>query len=248
MSLIRSKYIVGADGARSPVRRIAEIPFIGERTGNKWIRLDATVRTNMPSPRSLNSVQSETHGLVLWCPIDEGKTRIGFVWNASLQEKYGEDGATAENVMAEAKKAVAPFTLEFKILDWHTLYGIGQCIGATFVKGRVLLAGDAVHTHSSGSAQGLNTGTFDATNMAWKLALVLKGAAGPELLESYNEERRNSVQQMIDNDKIISSLISGVLPTKFEGRKDHPRDILDEFFENAKTIAFTLGLGVSYGE
>ena len=76
----------------------------------------------MPSPRTLNSVQSETHGLVLWCPIDGGRIRMGYVFSAELMEKYGEDGVTAEVAMAEAKKAVAPFKLEFKHCDWFTLY------------------------------------------------------------------------------------------------------------------------------
>lgn len=76
----------------------------------------------MPSPRTLNSVQSSTHGLVLWCPIDQGKIRIGYVFSMDLVEKYGEDGVTGEVAMAEAKKAVAPFSLEFEKLDWFTLY------------------------------------------------------------------------------------------------------------------------------
>ena len=50
----------------------------------------------MPSPRALNSIQSENHGLILFCPIDEGKTRIGYVFSKELQEKYGEDGVTLE--------------------------------------------------------------------------------------------------------------------------------------------------------
>ena len=84
--------------------------------------LQAIIETDMPSPRTLNSVQSDTHGLVLWCPIDSGRVRMGYVFNKSLQEKYGENGVTGEVAMEEAKKAVAPFKLEFKKLDWFTLY------------------------------------------------------------------------------------------------------------------------------
>ena len=115
--------------------------------------------------------------------------------------------------------------------------GIGQCIASRFVSGRVLLAGDACHTHSSGSAQGLNTGTFDATNLAWKLALVIKGQAKLELLDSYDSERRALVQQVIDNDRIIATLISGKLPPKFAGRTESPRDLLTEWFNNADNVA-----------
>lgn len=85
--------------------------------------LQALVKTNMPLCRQLNSVQSENHGLVLFAPIDSGRTRIGYVFSKELQEKYGEDGVVSEEVaMAEAKKAVAPFELEFIKVDWVTLY------------------------------------------------------------------------------------------------------------------------------
>lgn len=116
----------------------------------------------------------------------------------------------------------------------------------SFVKGRVMLAGDSCHTHSSGSAQGLNTGVLDATNLAWKLALFLRGIGTRDLLQSYNDERYLGVNQVIENDKVISTLISGHLPPKFKDRKEHPRDILDEWFNNAETISFTIGLGVKY--
>jgi phenol 2-monooxygenase len=67
------------------------------------------------------------------------------------------------------------------------------------------------------------------------------------LLDSYDEERRSSVQQVIDNDAIISTLISGNLPPRFQGRIESPRDLLTEWFDNAKVQSFTLGLGISYG-
>lgn len=115
--------------------------------------------------------------------------------------------------------------------------GIGQCIASKFVSNRVLLAGDACHTHSSGSAQGLNTGALDATNLAWKLALVLKGHATPALLDSYDAERRALVQQVIDNDKTIATLISGKRPPRFANRTESPRDLLTEWFNNADNVA-----------
>nr|XP_031863777.1 uncharacterized protein CI109_001029 [Kwoniella shandongensis]KAA5530849.1 hypothetical protein CI109_001029 [Kwoniella shandongensis] len=244
---VKCKYVVGADGGKSFVRKTAGIAFVGERTTSKWIRMDALIKTDMPSPRTLNSVQSDSHGLVLFCPIDEGKTRIGYVFSEALREKYGEENITVEVAKDEAKKALHPFSLEFESVDWFTLYGIGQCMAETFVKDRVILVGDACHTHSSGSAQGLNTGTLDSVNLAWKLALVCKGLGSPEvLIQSYNEERKAGVQQVIDNDAIISTLISGKLPPRFQGRTESPRDLLTEWFDNAKVQAFTLGLGVSY--
>jgi phenol 2-monooxygenase len=109
---------------------------------------------------------------------------------------------------------------------------------------------DACHTHSSGSAQGLNTGSHDAINLAWKLSLALKGLSSPKLmLGSYAEERKQLVQKVIDNDSIIATLISGNYPEKYKNRTgENTRDLLTEWCENAENKNFTLGLSVAYGE
>lgn len=85
--------------------------------------MDALVTTNMPNPRCLNSIDSASHGQILWCPIDNGLTRIGYVFSAALIEKYGGvEGVTEEVAMAEAKQALHPFELEFLRVDWFTIY------------------------------------------------------------------------------------------------------------------------------
>ncbi|KAF7317091.1 Pentachlorophenol 4-monooxygenase [Mycena chlorophos] len=223
-SSILRKYLVGADGGKSTVRSLAKIPFMGERTTHRWVRMDARVQTNMPNPRCLNSIDSASHGQILWCPIDNGLTRIGYVFSQALLEKYGGvEGVTQDVAVEEAKAALAPFEVEFQHVEWFTIYGIGQAIAGSFwTNERIFLAGDACHTHSSGSAQGLNTGIHDAVNLAWKLALVIRGFTNKSLLDTYDLERRPSVQQVIDNDKVISLLISGHYPPQFEGRKEHP--------------------------
>nr|GAT50221.1 pentachlorophenol 4-monooxygenase [Mycena chlorophos] len=245
---VKTKYLVGADGGKSTVRSLTNISFMGERTTHRWVRMDARVHTNMPNPRCLNSIDSASHGQILWCPIDNGLTRIGYVFSEALLEKYGGvEGVTQDVAVEEAKAALAPFEVEFQQVEWFTIYGIGQAIAASFwMNERIFLAGDACHTHSSGSAQGLNTGIHDAVNLAWKLALVIRGFANKSLLETYDLERRPSVQQVIDNDKVISILISGHYPPRFEGRKEHPHDLLIEWYTDAAVQLFTLGLGISY--
>ncbi|KAF9049222.1 hypothetical protein BDZ89DRAFT_941156 [Hymenopellis radicata] len=221
---VQTKYLIGADGGHSQVRKLSSIPFEGASTAHRWIRMDAHVKTNMPNPRCLNSIDSPTHGQILWCPNDNGLTRIGYVFSKDLLDRYGgEDKITTDDVIREAKEAVRPFTLDVIDVDWWTIYGIGQRIADTFAThgNRVFLAGDACHTHSSGSAQGLNTGIHDAINISWKLALTLRGLAKEVLIDSYDKERRPVVQQVIDNDKTISMLISGQYPPRFAGRKEN---------------------------
>lgn len=152
----KSKYIIGADGGRSSVRQIAGIPFVGEKSAFNWIRIDAVIKTDMPESRiGFGAIESATHGNVLWVALDHGRSRIGFALSKALYEKYGDD-ITEEIVREEAMKAMAPFKIEFVSVDWWTLYSIGQRVAETFqYKDRVLLAGDAAHTHSSGAAQGM---------------------------------------------------------------------------------------------
>ncbi|KAJ7352385.1 FAD-binding monooxygenase, partial [Mycena albidolilacea] len=224
---VKTRYLIGADGGKSAVRSSAGIPFNGERTTHRWIRMDARAKTNMPNSRCLNSIDSKFHGQILWCPIDDGLTCIGYVFLQALLEKYGGiEGVTQEVAMKEAIQALEPFELEFVEVHWFTIYGIGQAIAETFTAhDRIFLAGDACHTHSSGSAQGLNTGVHDAVNLAWKLALNILNLGKKSLIDSYNQERKPCVQQVIDNDKVISTLISGQYPPRFQGRKEHPRSV-----------------------
>lgn len=113
-------------------------------------------------------------------------------------------------------------------------------------KGRIFLCGDAAHTHSSGAAQGLNTGIHDAVNLGWKLALHIRGLARPNVLDTYSTERTSAVQRLINYDKDISTLMSRQWPSWYKGDPNaDPNVILGEIFEEA--APFNTGLGISYG-
>lgn len=243
----KSKYIIGADGGRSSVRQIAGIPFVGEKSAFHWIRIDAVINTDMPESRiGFGAIESATHGNVLWVALDHGRSRIGFALPKALYEKYG-DSVTEEVVKQEAIKAMAPFKIDFVSVDWWTLYSIGQRVAEIFQhKDRVLLAGDAAHTHSSGAAQGMNTGVHDAVNLAWKLGGVLKGWYKPQVLETYSPERRAIAQHLIKLDKSISTLISGQIPESYNGnaRNGDANLVLLDVIESS--TQFTIGLGVAY--
>ncbi|EEB95644.1 hypothetical protein MPER_05349, partial [Moniliophthora perniciosa FA553] len=157
---VKTRYLIGADGGKSTVRKLVKIPFDGEHTKNRWIRMDAKVKTNMPNPRCLNSIDSRSHGQILWCPTDNGLTRIGYVFSQTLLKKYGGvEGVTREVAMEEAKKALEPFELEFEDMQWFTIY--------------LWICSRAEHL-----------------NLAWKLALRIHGIAKESLVASYDEERR----------------------------------------------------------
>ncbi|KIX94360.1 uncharacterized protein Z520_10070 [Fonsecaea multimorphosa CBS 102226] len=245
-STIACKYLVGADGGRSFVRSACDIPFDGSTSEDKWVRIDGIIESDMPKQRVYGAIESPTHGNVLWAALDHGATRIGFAFTADRQNAYAEFDEKA--AVAEAIASVKPFSLTFKKVDWYTVYAVGQRIARNFfVRGSVFLAGDACHTHSSGAAQGMNTGMHDSVNLGWKLAMVLKGLAYPSLLETYESERRPNVQKLIDYDKDISRLMTMQLPSEWKGDPNaDPNEILGYVMQEASS--FTTGLSIAYSE
>jgi phenol 2-monooxygenase len=241
---VKCRCLVGADGGRSSVRRILAIPFEGSTSEDKWVRIDGHVKTNLPKPRTYCSIESPTHGNVLWVALDRGATRIGYAFTDDRANAYTEFDEQA--AIKEAVAAVKPFTLEFERVDWWTIYTVGQRIAKHFsVDDRVFLAGDACHTHSSGAAQGMNTGIHDAVNLAWKLSLVLRGLATPELLKTYEMERRPNVQKLIQYDADISRLMTNRLPVNWQGDPmADVNEVLGKIMEEAGT--FSSGLGIFY--
>jgi phenol 2-monooxygenase len=241
---IMCKYLVGVDGGRSFVRRALDIPFDGSTTEDKWVRIDGMIETNMPKSRVYGAIESPTHGNVLWAALDHGATRIGFAFTAERQKKYPEFNEAA--AVAEAIASVKPFTLKFKQVDWFTVYSVGQRVARNFfAKDCVFLAGDACHTHSSGAAQGMNTGIHDACNLGWKLSMVLDGLTHPSLLDTYESERLPNVQKLINYDKDISRLMTMQLPLGWKGDPNaDPNEILGTIMEEAST--FTSGLSIAF--
>lgn len=243
-SIVKCRYLVGADGGRSFVRRAMKIPFDGSSSEDKWVRVDGVIETDLPKPRTYCAIESPTHGNVLWAALDRGATRIGFAFTAERQKAYKV--FDEEAAVKEAIASVKPFNLKFKQVDWWTIYVVGQRIARSFfVKDCIFLAGDACHTHSSGAAQGMNTGTHDAVNLGWKLSLVLQGLAKTDLLSSYEAERLPNVQRLINYDKDISRLMTMQLPKGWTGDPNaDPNEILGVVMAEAAT--FSSGLGIYY--
>lgn len=104
------------------MRRIAEIPTQGDHTHYKWVRIDGVFKTNMPDADvGFASIESKSHGNVLWVQLDHGVKRIGFAMTEEMLAKYG-DKLTEEQAVAEAVKSMEPFTLEVERVEWWTLY------------------------------------------------------------------------------------------------------------------------------
>lgn len=263
-TLVNARYIIGADGASSTVRKLAGIKFLGDSTPLDWVRMDAVVETTMPDSRvGPVSIISSSHGNVLWAPLDHGRTRIGFQCTPRMRQRHDSNIGLAE-IKFEAIQALKPFHLRIKSVDWWTIYKVGHCLAehyfvspatnprsgashdalaSTSKMSGIFIAGDAAHTHSSGTAQGMNVGIQDAANMAWKLAGVIKGWFDPKILVTYESERRPVAAKVIELDKSIASVMSNEVPKGYAGDQRDPSKIFHELLnENAQ---LTVGLDVS---
>lgn len=108
----------------------------------------------------------------------------------------------------------------------------------------VLLGGDAAHTHSSGFAQGLNTGIHDASNLVWKLAGTLKGWYKDDVLSTYASERREVAKKLIALDKLVAATISGDIPAAYTQTETNPDEVLKKLI--LQNSGFSTGLGIEY--
>lgn len=117
-----SKYLVGADGGQSTVRRNANIEMGGDDTTYRWIRIDGRMKTTMPeTDLAFGVLETPEHGSVLWVKLDKDAYRIGFALSPRLQAKY-PDGPTQQDAIHEAIECFRPFDLEIERLDWWTHY------------------------------------------------------------------------------------------------------------------------------
>ena len=117
---------------------------------------------------------------------------------------------TPELIIDTARRIFAPYTLSYKHCEWYTAYQIGRRVGTAYHKfNRVFLAGDAVHTHSPRGGQGKNLSMHDTYNLGWKIGLVLKNMSPRTILTTYESERRQVAQDLIDFDRLVGDPVSG---------------------------------------
>src|SRR3954454_1329655 len=184
-------YLVAADGPRSPVREQLGIGQSGP--GDLFSNVSITFRS-----RGLAEVVGERRFIVCYLtdPAADGAllpvdNRENWVFHAPWHPEHGEtlEEFTDERCIDHIRRAVGDMDLDVEITGrapWHA----AQRVARSYQSGRVFLAGDSAHEMSPTGAFGSNTGIQDAHNLAWKLAAVLGGWAGPGLLASYDLERR----------------------------------------------------------
>ncbi|MEY9878257.1 2,4-dichlorophenol 6-monooxygenase [Streptacidiphilus sp. MAP12-33] len=198
---VRSRYLVGADGGRSRVAEQVGLPFRGEegRGGSMNIVFRA----------DLGPLVEHRPGVLYWVVrpgegiggIGMGALRMVRPWHTWMAVwGYDIDGPEPVLDEGEARRIVHRMLGDDRIeveIESTSLWTVNQRHATRYCAGRVFCAGDAVHRHPPSNGLGSNTSIQDAHNLAWKLAAVLHGQAGPGLLDTYSAERAPVGEQVV---------------------------------------------------
>jgi 2-polyprenyl-6-methoxyphenol hydroxylase-like FAD-dependent oxidoreductase len=242
---LRADYLVGCDGGRSAVRKLAGIDFPGcDPTMSALIAEvemsespELGVRHDARGMHGLGRVEYEIRdGEVVF--KDSGTVRVMIT-----EGNVRTDEPTLRDV---SEGLVSIYGTDFGVHSptWISRFTDTTRQAATYRKGRLLLAGDAAHVHSPVGGQGLNTGVQDAVNLGWKLAQVVRRVSPDSLLDSYHAERHPVGARVLRNTMAQVALL------RADDRNKAARDVvagLLDFDQPRRALAAEMsGLGIRY--
>ena len=192
---VECDWLIAADGSRSTVRELMGLAFEGRTFEDNFLIADVRVDVPFPAERRF----------YFEAPFNDGRTALMHrqpddVWRLDFQLGWDIDREAAvreDNVTRRVRAMLGP-GVAFDY-EWVSLYTFQCRRMQRFVHDRVAFAGDAAHLVSPFGARGANGGLQDVDNLVWKLAAVIKGTAGPELLASYDGERIHAADENIRN-------------------------------------------------
>ena len=198
---IRARYVIGADGGNSLVGAQCGFEYDGQMglaaAVNCWLEVDLTKHT------------AHRPGVLYWMTQPGNNYWVGsgtwicvrpwteWVLLFMYDPAQGEPDLSDEAVIARARATIGDDTLPIRVKSANH-WKINHMAARQMGRGRVFIAGDAAHRHPPANGLGTNTSIQDSFNLAWKLAMVLKGQAGPGLLDTYSAERQPIARRVVD--------------------------------------------------
>ena len=186
--VVQADWLVAADGAHSFVRRSLELDFEGSTYAETLFLADVDLEWSLP--RDVFYAELLRHGVLAFFPMR------GDSYNANQYRIIGSVPPEIPDAQQISREDVQQLLNRHSAarghisnMRWSSIYRIHRRMTEKFRVGRIFLAGDAAHIHSPAGGQGMNTGIQDSWNLIWKLALVARGAAKADLLDSYEPER-----------------------------------------------------------
>lgn len=205
---IEAKFLVGCDGAKSPVRHSLGLTFEGSTFERMFYVADVEIDWNFAHD-ALTVFLMKNNLLAFFPMVGARQWRIVGTFP---DEFAGDEGEVLyEEIEAQIKKD-SEVTLDITKVNWFSTYKVHTRHVSKFSSGRCFLAGDAAHIHTPAGAQGMNTGIQDAYNLAWKLAFVVQGKSSTDILESYNLERLENAKNLLRTTDRFFNLVASPEP------------------------------------
>ena len=224
---MQAKYVVGADGGRSVVRKAAGIDFPGWEATTSALIAEVEVTEDLRTGVQYDA--SGIHGLSF---MEDGRT-VRVVSSEPVL------GITTEPTLSDlSENLTAAYGTDFGVHDptWISRFTDATRQAAAYRSGRVLLAGDAAHIHSPAGGQGIGLGIQDAVNLGWKLAQVVTGVSPESLLDTYHAERHPAGARALEYSKAVSAL------QRHDARIVAVRDLLDDLVAMDEPRRHVVGL------
>jgi len=204
---VTANYLISAEGAHSMIREGLHLDFKGETLDEHFVLGDLHVDGDLPI--SDVHIFSSEHGFMGLFPL--GGSHFRLIASDPSGNASKETGQTLAGPSLEQLQAIydqrSHIPARLRQLGWSSWFHINSRMVENLKAGRIFLGGDAAHIHSPAGAQGMNTGIQDMMNLGWKLALVLKGHASEELLDSYQEDRLPVMRSILKRTEGVTELM-----------------------------------------
>ena len=202
---IGASWLIGCDGAASTTRRLTHIGFPGVKLSERFLLAD--VHLDWDLDRSGTTGWIHQDGMIGVMPMPDDTDTL---WRViAYDPQQPSDDSTEPDILARLHRILPERTgREVRITDaeWLSMFSVHRRLADSYRHGRVLLAGDAAHTHAPFGGQGMLTGLGDAENVAWKLALVVNQRADAALLDSYERERRPLATEVLRSTSAVTKV------------------------------------------
>jgi 4,5-epoxidase len=200
-----ARWLAGCDGASSATRRLVDIAFPGAKLTERFLLAD--VRLDWDLDRAGTSGWIHPDGMIGAMPMPDDSDRL---WRIIAYDPGQPSDKPSPDAIAARIAEILPARtgLEVAVTDheWLSEFHVHRRLADDYRRGRVIIVGDAAHTHAPFGGQGMLTGLGDAENLAWKLALIVNGGATPALLDTYQAERRPLATEVLRSTSAVTKL------------------------------------------
>jgi 3-(3-hydroxy-phenyl)propionate hydroxylase len=238
-TMLRTQYLVGCDGGRSVVRKLAGIDFPGLPASTSW--LIAEVEMDGDPVMGFTHTSEGSHAIGRRGP-DEPIRLV-------IQQPYVADAPEpGMDELRAALRHVYGTDFGLRSASWISRFTDATRQAATYREGRVLVAGDAAHIHPPQGGQGMGTGIQDAVNLGWKLAQVVTGISPESLLDTYHDERHPVAARVLRNTR--AQVAIGIQDEQHQALREIVGDLLklDGARHQIASMLFALDVHYDLGE